>query len=240
MGEAAGRPRGASLTAQVAAALRREIEGGARRPGDRLPPEPALIARFGVSRTVVREAVAALRADGLVESRQGAGVFVREAPPAPEGLSLLTGVSRRLPDIIETLELRAAVEIEAAGLAAERASPAQEAEIEAELARFTAAMAAGEPTEAADFAFHRAVARATNNARFEEFLAFLGRRTIPRAELRAAGGMPAEGLDARIVAEHRAVADAIAARDPAAARRAMRAHLVGSLDRYRALSRRSG
>ena len=231
-----GARAGVNLTAQVVAALRREIEGGLRAPGDRLPTEPELIARFGVSRTVVREAVAELRADGLVDSRHGVGVFVRAPRPAREGLSLLTGSAARISDIIETLELRAAVEIEAAGLAARRASPAQEAEIEAALADFAAAMRAGEPTEAADFAFHRAVARAANNARFEEFLAYLGERTIPRAKLREAGGA-APTRDAQIVAEHEAVARAVAARDVAGARAAMRAHLLGSLERYRALAR---
>lgn len=224
------------LTTQVVAALRREIEGSVWVPGDRLPTEPALIDRFRVSRTVIREAIAELRADGLVDSRQGVGVFVRDRVPA--ALRLPPMAEGKISDIIETLELRAAVEIEAAGLAAQRASPAQEAAIEAELGAFAAATAEGRTTVDADFGFHRAVALATNNARFESFLSQLGEHTIPRHRLRdelAVVGRPT--LDRRIAAEHRAVADAIFARDPVAARRAMREHLVGSLDRYRALAR---
>src|SRR3546814_9561203 len=71
------RPR-QGLTHRVIAELRGRIESGALKPGDKLPTEQALIRHFGVSRTVIREAVAGLRADGLVEPRQGVGVFVQE------------------------------------------------------------------------------------------------------------------------------------------------------------------
>src|SRR3546814_7635124 len=75
------RPR-QGLTHRVIAELRGRIESGALKPGDKLPTEQALIRHFGVSRTVIREAVAGLRADGLVEPRQGVGVFVLQ-PAAP-------------------------------------------------------------------------------------------------------------------------------------------------------------
>ncbi|TJW42555.1 MAG: FadR family transcriptional regulator, partial [Mesorhizobium sp.] len=101
----------------------------------------ALIDRFGFSRTVVREAIAALRADGLVESRQGAGVFVLGPKPVDEGLKLFTDETNKISDIIEELELRIGIEVEAAGLAAARSSPAQEAEIEAQVERFADLMA---------------------------------------------------------------------------------------------------
>ncbi|UUP16780.1 FadR/GntR family transcriptional regulator [Nitratireductor thuwali] len=228
-----------SLSAGVAEALREEISGAIYRVGDKLPTEPELVDRFGVSRTVIREAIAALRADGLVESRHGVGVFVVDPPSTVPGLQLLTRINKKISDIIEELELRASVEIEAAGLAAERCSPAQEAEIQAQLEAFGRLMSAGAPTEQADFEFHMAIARATNNARFEEFLAHLGRRTIPRSKLKDFG--PANDLranrDAQLHGEHLAVAEAIYARDPEAARDAMRVHLGGSLQRYRVLSR---
>ena len=226
-------PARQSLTAKVVEALRREIESGARAPGDKLPTEPLLSEQFGVSRTVIREAIAGLRADGLVESRHGVGVFVLGAHrPPPFAAS-------RISDVIEELELRAAVEIEAAGLAAQRASPAQEAEIDASYQQFTALVRRGKSTTEADFAFHMAIARATNNARFADFLAHLGRRTIPREKLLGALGeaMVLPNRDAALDTEHREVAAAIARRDTEAARAAMRAHLIGSLERYRALAR---
>ncbi|WP_099865839.1 FadR/GntR family transcriptional regulator [Pararhizobium haloflavum] len=228
-----------SLTATLVRRLRDDIESGRYAAGEKLPTEPEMIRQHGVSRTVVREAIAALRADGLVESRHGVGVFVLQAQPAPSGLDLLTQVSDKISDIIEELELRAGVEIEAAGLAAQRSSPAQEAEIQACVDAFAADMEAGRATDEADFAFHMAVARATNNARFEAFLAHLGRRTIPRVKFRSAlGGVdPLPNRDHELNAEHARVADAIFARDAEAARDAMRQHLVGGMERYRAITR---
>jgi len=226
-----------SLTAGVIEALRGEILSGALTPGDRLPTEPALIARFGVSRTVIREAIAELRADRLVESRHGVGVFVLDRP-APEPTGIPLPAFSKISDMIEELELRAAVEIEAAGLAAQRASPAQEAEIEDCHRRFAQAARSGAPSAEADYAFHMAIARATNNPRFELFLSQLGRRTIPREKLRdALGANPPAPDHARLEAEHADVAEAIARHDPGAARAAMRAHLLGSADRYRSLAR---
>lgn len=223
----------ANLTGRVIEALRARIRSGEVRPGDRLPTEPQLTEEFGVSRTVIREAIAGLRADGLVEPRQGVGVFVREPPPAV-GLRLPEAGAHLLSAIIETLELRTAVEIEAAGIAAERASPAQAARIRECLAEIDGAIARGERSERADFAFHLAIAEATNNPLFAEFLGFLGRRTIPRSQLPGAGELP-EGYLAQIQSEHRAILEAIAGGDAMAARSAMRVHLRGSLERYQAL-----
>ena len=235
------RPR-QGLTHRVIAELRSRIESGELKPGDRLPTEQALIKHFGVSRTVIREAVAGLRADGLVQPRQGVGVFVLK-PTAPNGeLPLLTLPTRKISDIIESLELRTAVEVEAAGLAAARCSPAQEAEIHSCLKAFEVRLRAGEPTAAEDFAFHVAIAEAANNQQFKEFLAFLGRRTIPRSQLRQAVGASIEppASDDTLYGEHCAIFEAILARDVEAARAAMRRHLAGSMVRYRALIRPGG
>ncbi len=230
----------ANLTTKVIEALRGEIEGGLHVPGDKLPTESALIQRFGVSRTVVREAIAALRAEGLVESRHGAGVFVLERPDPVGWLTLSAPVVGRISAIIEEVELRAAVEIEAAGLSAMRAAPAQMAKIDEAYQHFAQLVRIGERTTEADFAFHMAIARATNNARFEEFLAQLGRRTIPRETLRSALGDEAQlpNRDSQLNAEHRDVAEAISKRDVEGARDAMRRHLIGSLERYRVLAQR--
>ncbi len=226
-------PQRGNLAQGVIEALRQRIRSGEVRPGDKLPTEPQLTAEFGVSRTVIREAIAGLKADGLVEPRQGAGVFVLE-PPLPGGLRLHEGSAHLLSSIIETLELRSAVEIEAAGLAAERASPAQGARIRECFAEIDAVIARGEPSDRADFAFHCAIAEATNNPLFPEFLGFLGRRTIPRSQLAEVGELP-EGYLAQIQQEHRAIADAILRGDPSAARSAMRVHLQGSHERYQLL-----
>ena len=111
-----------NLTEEVVARIAEEIRKGRLAPGARLPTEQELMKAMGVSRTVVREAVAALRADGLVTTRQGSGAFVAADASRvpfridPDGLS-------SIGDVLEVMELRLAVEIEAAALAAERIAP---------------------------------------------------------------------------------------------------------------------
>lgn len=227
-----------SLSSQVADTIRGQIEAGYYAPGDKLPTEPALIDKFGFSRTVVREAIAVLRADGLVESRHGSGVFVIEPRQIDPGLRLFTGETNKISDIIEELELRIGIEVEAAALAAVRSSPAQEVEIQSQVDFFAGLVAQGRPTDEADFQFHMAIAAATNNARFRMFLEHIGRRMIPRVKFRTVmGGVdPLPNRDDSILGEHRAIAEAIMARDPDRAREAMRRHLVTGIKRYRSLT----
>lgn len=221
---------------KVIATLRERIAAGAYAPGDRLPTEVALIREFGVSRTVIREAIAVLAADGLVQPRQGAGVFVLERPR--EGLAgLISDLSSRLSAVLNVLEVRMAVEIEAAGLAAQRRSAAQEGEIREAFERFNQDLEAGAPTGDADFAFHRAIARATNNPFYVEILDVLGRRTIPRdlVSMAAPDYVRSRPYLDTLQSEHAAILDAIARPDPGAAREAMRRHLSESQRRYQLL-----
>lgn len=223
----------------VTEVLRQQIEDGDYAPGDQLPTEPVLVSRFGYSRTVIREAIAALRADGLVDSRHGVGVFVIGPKRPSAELDLFRQATDKISDIIEELELRIGVEVEAAGLAAMRASPAQEAEILSLVDEFRERVERGEPTDEADFAFHMAIAKATNNTRFQTFLEHIGKRIIPRVKFRTVmGGVdPLPNRDRIILKEHEAVGDAISGRDPDGAREAMRHHLQGGIKRYRALTR---
>lgn len=107
---------GRTLVETVRDALREQIAAGAYSPGSRLPSEAQMTKEFGVSRTVIREAVASLRADGLVAPHQGAGFFV-PAPPAPVELPFQNIDFVRISSMIELLELRTAVVAEAAALA---------------------------------------------------------------------------------------------------------------------------
>jgi DNA-binding FadR family transcriptional regulator len=228
-----------NLTGEVVERIATQIARGRIAPGSRLPTEHELVTALGVSRTVVREAVAALRAEGLVVTRQGAGAFVaadRSRVPFridPEGLS-------SIDDVLEVMELRAAIEIQAATLAAERITPATLGRIEEALEALEAAIRRGEAGVTEDFALHRSIALATHNPRFAEFLEFLGRHVIPRQSIRVAINTPAEQRRylARIQQEHRRICAAIRQRNPARARRAMRTHLTRSLERYRRLAER--
>jgi hypothetical protein len=109
-----------SLTGELVARLTDDITSGKIPPGSRLPTEQELIAATGVSRTVVREAVAALRADGLVITRQGVGAFVPENARRP--LRIDVDPLSPLRAVLDVMELRTGIEIEAAGLAADRGS----------------------------------------------------------------------------------------------------------------------
>ncbi|HZS81596.1 MAG TPA: FCD domain-containing protein [Stellaceae bacterium] len=225
-------------TAEVIERLASEITGGRLAKGARLPTEQEMMAGFGVSRTVVREAVAALRAEGLVETRQGLGAFVAsDARRRPFRIDL--DDRRSIADIIDVMELRLAVEVETAGLAAERGTARQIRIIGRALAAMDAAIARGEAAIEEDFAFHRAIAAATGNQQFTRFLEYLGRFIIPRQSVPLDRGR----IDDRRIyldtfqREHRAIHAAIAAGDPAAARAAMREHLMRSSQRYRQLMR---
>lgn len=225
---------------QLGDTLRQAIGEGQFPPGSRLPSEAQLTAVHGVSRTVVREAIAALRADRLVEARQGAGVFVLKTTPTPPPFNLSLGHVdlARVSSMIELLELRTAVEVESAGLAALRRSPAQEEVIFDRHYAVRSCLEANQPTSEADFALHLAIADATNNPRFREFLTMIGRNIIPRAALR---GDDAEadqsGYISLLVEEHQAIVNAVSEGDEEGAREAMRRHLRGSQLRYRNLLR---
>ena len=225
------------LSRQLFEQLAGEIRSGRLAPGARLPTEQELARAARVSRTVVREAVAALRAEGLVITRQGVGAFVTAEPQhtpfriEPERLE-------SLDDILNVMELRLGVEIESAGLAAERAARPDVRAIAAALQAIEKTAGEGKSAVDEDLAFHRAIAQATGNPEFARFLQFIGRHLIPR---RTVSGLPERmggqrAYLALIQEEHRRIADAIAQGDPKAARDAMRRHLTRSLDRYRKLA----
>src|SRR4051794_14430672 len=158
-------------TEEVVERIAAQIASGGLSVGAKLPTEQAMMAAMGVSRTVVREAISALRARGLVTTRQGAGAFVNsesQQPYAidPDGLGSLASV-------IEILELRTAVEMETAAIASERATAAQLKAIAKALSTFSHAIETGEPAVKEDFDFHFAIAIATNNSRIVRVLEHL-------------------------------------------------------------------
>jgi DNA-binding FadR family transcriptional regulator len=231
-------PRG--LTAELVRRLAADITGGKLAPGSRLPTEQEMIAATGVSRTVVREAVAALRAEGLVVTRQGFGTVVADAAGRPFRLDL--DDRRSLREVLDVAELRTGVEIEAAGLAAERGSAEALRKVADAFAAIERAIGRGEDAIEQDFAFHRSIAEATGNPQFARFLDFLGRYIIPRQTIRAGSGTADSRrayLD-RIQKEHRDIFLAVRAREVTKARAAMRRHLLNSRKRYRQLAEKLG
>ena len=226
-----------NLTDELVSRLGEEILSGKLAPNDRLPTEQEMIAAFGVSRTVVREAISALRSEGLVVSRQGAGVFVardmRRRPFRidPEGV-------RTVADVIDVMELRMSMEIEAAGLAAERHRAADLKEIEKSLRAFQKAIDTGDSGIDADYDFHHAISDATGNPYFATFLRYLGRFIIPRQSVRIDLETPEQhrAYLKKVLAEHQTIHAAIRDGDASLARRAMRTHLSNGRERVRELA----
>jgi DNA-binding FadR family transcriptional regulator len=230
-------PRG--LTAQLVTRLTADIMSGKLPPGSRLPTEQEMIAATGVSRTVIREAVAALRADALVVTRQGVGAFVAENVRRPFRVDFDERSS--LGEVLNVMELRAGVEIESAGLAAERATTEQLRKIAEHLAAVQSAIDRGETAVDQDFAFHCEIAEATGNPQFRRFLEYLGRFIIPRqtvwGQTAPVLGRSHLGLFQR---EHEQILAAIRARNVKRARTEMQRHLLKSRQRYQKLAVKFG
>ncbi|HYG90962.1 MAG TPA: FadR/GntR family transcriptional regulator [Azospirillum sp.] len=210
-----------SLHGRVAHDLGARIAGGDYAPGSVLPSEAVLGASFGVSRTVLREAVKVLAAKGLVEARPKVGTRVRPRSDwnmlDPDVLAWQCAVGDLAGLAEDLLEIRRVVEPQAAAMAASRAT---DAEIRG-IAEAFAAMAGAPDAETSvepDVRFHVAIMEATHNA----FLRPLGAliRVALRASFRLSKSSP--GAHERSLPDHEAVLDAIRARDDEAARNAMR------------------
>jgi len=226
-------------TQELIQKLSTEIQSGRIPPGSRLPTEQELSLSTGVSRTVVREAVAALRADGLVITRQGLGAFVspdvQRRPFRIDPGELKSGT-----DVLQILELRMSLEIEASGLAAERRTGKDLVQIKAALKAIDAEIERGGNAVSADFDFHLAIFRSSRNRYFPQFLEFLGNFIIPRQLVNVASESDVQRTQylRRVQTEHVLIFEAIRDGNGTAARKAARRHLASALKRYREITSR--
>src|SRR4051794_34312850 len=215
-----------------------DIVGSQVMPGEALPRETDLATQFGVSRGVARECLRGLEERRLIAVKHGRGATVS---PSDEWSVLDPDVLRALLEsplgagiLGEYLECRRILEIEAAGLAAERATPDDLARLSDALARMSASAdrarfspAAEDLFHEADIAFHRALIAATGNRALGSMTEPIhralnaARRPLARPNLRVERGLP----------EHHLILAAVAQADPAGAREAMRAHLL-TVERY--------
>ncbi len=222
----------AKMPDRVTQALLELIRSGTYPAKSRLPSEAEMAQRFGVSRTVIREAVSRLKSEGLVESRQGSGVFVREVGPDtpfridPTVLDSIQAVS-------QVAELRRGLESEMAALAAERCNRTQVADIRARLKAIDEDVAAGKDGVDADMEFHRSIARATGNPHFVALWDFLGQFLKGTITTSRAWEARKEETRRQVQEEHKAMYDAIAQKDPEAARAAARRHMEMAAYRIR-------
>ena len=222
------------LTDRVKLDLLRLIEADNLKPGDKVPPADQLCLRFSVSRTVVREAIASLKAEGRLRSLRGSGVYVSKPHDTVGASSMFMAAPQEIGDELDFMEFRISVEVEAAGLAAERRTETNLLRMEQALAQFRRHLNDKSLAADADRAFHRAIADATNNNRFRLFVDEFGDRLIPRLALGAGftSESKSEFLEV-ILVEHERVLKAINDRKPDEARVAMRRHLEDGRRRYR-------
>ena len=224
---------GALLSDQVARQLVAEIAAGRLAAGAKLPPEARLVEQFAVSRTVVREAVSRLKSLGLVDSRQGSGVFV-SAKPAYAPLNFDARHVATRSAVVQMAEVRRALEAEAAGLAAQRRQPADLERLSSAMAALEDAVLAGGDGVEQDLQFHRAIAAAAGNPFLVGTLDYLAQ--FMRGAIRITRANEARRADfaAQVRHEHAAVLQAIAAGDVRRARAAASRHMDNAIRRIEA------
>jgi len=219
---------GVQLSHQVAEALSAEISTGRMAPGDKLPSEAVLVEQFAVSRSVVREAISRLKSLGLVDSRQGSGVFVK-AGFSPLNFDARFAESKQA--VVQMVEVRRALEAEVAALAAQRRTAADVKRIRQAIAALDKAVREGGDGVEEDVKYHRAIADAAKNPFLISTLDYLqqflrGATRVTRANEARHGDF----MD-QVRAEHEAIVSAIEAGDPAKARQAAARHMDNAIRR---------
>ncbi len=221
---------GARLSDQVAQQLAARIQAGRLEAGEKLPPEARLVEQFQVSRTVLREAVSRLKSLGLVDSRQGSGVYVSASPPyAPLNFDARHGESREA--VVQMAEVRRALEAEAAALAARRRSTADVKRLNRAMQALDRAVNSGGDGVEQDLQFHRAIAEAAHNPFLIGTLDYLSQFMRGAIGVTRANEARRADFAAQVRQEHAAVAIAVEAGDAAKARAAASRHMNNAIRR---------
>jgi GntR family transcriptional repressor for pyruvate dehydrogenase complex len=215
-----------TLADQVTAALMDKILGD-EFAGSQLPSEQAMAEGFRVSRTVVREAISRLKSEGLIETRQGLGAFVRtDRRDVPYRIDLNS--ENLASSLLHIIELRQGLDAEIAFLAAERRKRDQMAWIRKAFADVERASKAGHDAVAEDLKFHLSIAKATGNPLFPELLRFLGHFLYAAVRVTRANEDRRREFSEQVHSEHAAIADAIQKQDPEAAAMAAKTHMLNA------------
>ena len=219
-----------TLADRVSEALMRKIVGKELPAGAQLPSEQMMAASFGVSRTVVREAISRLKSEGLIDTRQGRGAFVRtDRTDVP--LRLGIDPDNPLLSLLNLLELRLGLDAEIAAIAATRRTRDQMTAIQRALKEIDHASETGGDAVAEDLEFHLSIAQATQNPMFFELIRFLGSSFYNAIAVTRANETRTEELASETRREHKAIAQAIAKRDAQAAATAARTHIENASKR---------
>lgn len=231
------KPRSAKKLSQIIVEqLIAKIQSGEFKVGEKIPTELELIEAFEVSRSVIRETITELRSLGYVETRHGIGTFVKEQI-AEQNFLLSNASLETINDIVALLELRISLESEAVFLASERRSDIHIARMKAALEDFESHISstANDGTVKADYDFHIAIAEASSNQYFVDFLKYLGEKIIPRARLNSIEKSPENREDylKSVHHDHVNIYNAIVDQDGLLARQMMRAHLSKSIKKFK-------
>lgn len=219
-----------TLADRVTEHLAGQIRRGMYPVNARLPTEKFMTEQFGVSRTVIREAISRLKSEGLVESRQGSGTVVLD-PATAEVFRLGRGSSDPALGVVRILELRRGIEAEMAALAAERRSEGQMDDIRNALREIDSAVRAGGDGVEEDLAFHLAVSRATGNPHYTDLLGMLTRALRDAIRLTRGNEARRSDLAAQVRTEHAEICAAIETKDPHRARQAAFLHMRNTEER---------
>lgn len=219
-----------ALSDTIAQQLLKQIEKGAFTRNGKLPTEAVLAQEFGVSRTVIREAISRLKNEGVVEPRQGSGVFIVERVGI-RPLRIDYAEAVEAGSVPHILALRRAIEAEVAAEAAMRRTDADMVAIDAALAKIDAAVADGEDGVAEDVAFHRAIATASGNPYFLKTLTFLNQYLEAGTVVTRRNEALRADFSRQVRDEHAAIVAAIRAGDPMAAHTAARTHMINAARR---------
>ena len=219
-----------ALSDTVAQQLLAQIDKGTFARGGRLPTEAVLAQEFGVSRTVIREAISRLKNEGVVEPRQGSGVYV-SAHGAIRPLRIDYAEAMEGSSVLHILAVRRAIEAEVAAEAAMRRTDADMMAIDAALRKIDEAVAEGRDGVAEDVAFHRAIASVTGNPYFLKTLTFLNQYLEAGTVVTRRNEALREDFSRQVRDEHAAIVAAIRAGDPMAARNAAQTHMYNAARR---------
>jgi len=221
---------GVSLSEKLAQTLETSIRERKLTAGEKLPTENALVEKYGVSRTVVREAFSRLKTLGLIETRQGSGAFVKKLPPPDVGkLKLIPDGS--VDAVLKVVEVRRALEAESAALAAERRTPQSLQKIKQAMRALDKAVASGGDGVSEDVAFHAAIAHAANNPFLLDTLSYLNQFLEKATRVTRANEATRADLEDAVRNEHLAILQAIEKGDAKAARMAGTKHMLNAAKR---------
>ena len=220
---------------EVARELVSRIRSGEWQADRRLPSEQAMAVQFGVSRTVIREAIARLKNEGLVTTRQGSGAFVRDWESS--SLHLDPEISKSLKSVLFIAELRKGIEAEAAALAAERRTRKELVAIKKAYARVSETTRARGDSTRADMGFHRAIADASHNPYYTAILDYLSQFLVQALRVSRGNEALREDFARQVESEHLDIVDAIRRKDSLAARLAAQVHMDQARIRIRKAGR---